>query len=197
MANKKEPSLLRLVIVLTLIALVAGMALTGVYALTKEPIDTAQMQKKQNALNLVLPDFKGQLKDTTVTREGDDEGVLVHMAINEDGTLYGAGIETYTKKAFGGRFDLMVGFDANGAIFNTEVIAAAETPGLGDKINKDKSDFAKQFSGHDPASYKLSVKKDGGDVDAITAATISSRAYCDAVQRAYDVFMKIKEDYHE
>jgi len=197
MANKKEPSLLRLVIVLTLIALVAGMALTGVYALTKEPIDTAQMQKKQNALNLVLPDFKGQLKDTTVTREGDDEGVLVHMAINEDGTLYGAGIETYTKKAFGGRFDLMVGFDANGAIFNTEVIAAAETPGLGDKINKDKSDFAKQFSGQDPASYKLSVKKDGGDVDAITAATISSRAYCDAVQRAYDVFMKIKEDYHE
>lgn len=197
MANKKEPSLLRLVIVLTLIALVAGMALTGVYALTKEPIDTAQMQKKQNALNLVLPGFKGELKDMEVTRDGDDEPVLVHLAINEDGTLFGAGIETYTKKAFGGRFDLMVGFNAEGNIFNTEVIAAAETPGLGDKINKDKSDFAKQFSGQNPATYKLSVKKDGGDVDAITAATISSRAYCDAIQRAYDVFMKVKEDYNE
>lgn len=197
MANKKEPSLLRLVIVLTLIALVAGMALTGVYALTKEPIDTAQMQKKQNALNLVLPGFKGELKDMEVTHDGDDEPVLVHLAINEDGTLFGAGIETYTKKAFGGRFDLMVGFNAEGNIFNTEVIAAAETPGLGDKINKDKSDFAKQFSGQNPATYKLSVKKDGGDVDAITAATISSRAYCDAIQRAYDVFMKVKEDYNE
>lgn len=197
MANKKEPSLLRLVIVLTLIALVAGLALTGVYALTKEPIDTAQMQKKQKALNDVLPGFKGELKDMEVMRDGDDEPVLVHLAINEDGTLFGAGIETYTKKAFGGRFDLMVGFDANGSIFNTAVINAAETPGLGDKINKDKSDFANQFNGHDPASYQLRVKKDGGDVDAITAATISSRAYCDAVQRAYDVFMKVKEDYHE
>lgn len=91
----------------------------------------------------------------------------------------------------------MVGFNAEGNIFNTEVIAAAETPGLGDKINKDKSDFAKQFSGQNPESFKLSVKKDGGDVDAITAATISSRAYCDAIQRAYDVFMKVKEDYNE
>jgi len=54
-----------------------------------------------------------------------------------------------------------------------------------------------QFNHQNPADFQLVVKKDGGDVDAITAATISSRAYCDAVQRAYDIFMKIKEDYHE
>ena len=197
MSQKKEASLLRLVVVLTSIALVAGLALTGVYALTKERIDNAQKAKKEQALNLVLPDFKGTLIDTTVVPEGEKEGVLVHLATQEDGTLYGAAIETYTKKAFDGRFDLMVGFAADGSIINTEVIDASETPGLGDKINKTKSDFAKQFNGQDPATYKLSVKKDGGDVDAITAATISSRAYCDAVQRAYDVFMKIKEDYHE
>jgi len=119
------------------------------------------------------------------------------LANGKDGELCGAGIETYTKKAFSGRFDLMVGFDAEGTIVNTEVLKASETPGLGDKINKDKSDFAKQFNHQSPADFKLVVKKDGGDVDAITAATISSRAYCDAVQRAYDVFMKIKEDYHE
>ena len=91
----------------------------------------------------------------------------------------------------------MVGFDDDGVILNTEVIKAGETPGLGDKINKSKSDFAKQFNGQDPAEYKLQVSKDGGDVDAITAATISSRAYCDAVQRAYNVFKIVKEDYHE
>ena len=197
MSQKKEASLLRLVVVLTSIALVAGLALTGVYALTKERIDNAQKAKKEQALNLVLPDFKGTLIDTTVVPEGEKEGVLVHLATQEDGTLYGAAIETYTNKAFDGRFDLMVGFAADGSIINTEVIDASETPGLGDKINKTKSDFAKQFNGQDPATYKLSVKKDGGDVDAITAATISSRAYCDAVQRAYNVFMKIKEECHE
>ena len=141
MSQKKEASLLRLVLVLTTIALVAGLALTGIYALTKEPIDNAQKEKKENALNAVLPGFKGQLKDTTVTLEGDDEGVLVHLAIQEDGTLFGAGIETYTKKAFSGRFDLMVGLDANGSILNTEVISASETPGLGDNINKKEGKY--------------------------------------------------------
>lgn len=195
MSKKKEASLLRLVLVLTTIALVAGLALTGVYALTKEPIEKAQDEKKQNALNAVLPNFKGTIKDTTVQVDG--ENMVVHVAINEDGTLFGAGIETFTKKAFAGRFDLMVGFDNKGTILNTEVIKAGETPGLGDKINKDKSNFAEQFNHQNPADYKLSVTKDGGDVDAITAATISSRAYCDAVTRAYNVFMKVKEVYNE
>lgn len=196
MTQKKEPSLLRLVLVLTLIALVAGLALTGVYALTKEPIENAQAAKKQDALNLVLPGFKGEIKDI-MAKDDDGEDILVHLAVNPDGTLFGAGVETYTKKAFAGRFDLMVGFDTTGTILNSEVIKAGETPGLGDKINKDKNDFALQFSNRNPKDFKLSVKKDGGSVDAITAATISSRAYCDAVQRAYNVFMKVKEDYHE
>lgn len=196
MTQKKEASLLRLVVVLTAIALVAGLALTGVYLVTKEPIETAQTAKKQEALNLVLPGFKGEIKDMTV-KDNDGKDILVHLAVNPDGSLFGAGVETYTMKAFAGRFDLMVGFDTAGTILNTEVIKAAETPGLGDKINKDKSNFALQFSNRNPKDFKLQVKKDQGDVDAITAATISSRAYCDAVQRAYDVFMKVKEDYHE
>jgi len=180
---------------LTAIALVAGLALTGVYALAKGPIELSQKQKKEKALNDVLPGFSGTIADTVINYEGED--ILVHRAINTDGTLFGMGVETYTKKAFAGRFDLMVGFDEEGVILNTEVIKAGETPGLGDKINKNKSDFAKQFNNQDPAQYKLQVSKDGGDVDAITAATISSRAYCDAVQRAYNVFKIVKEDCHE
>lgn len=195
MAQKKEPSLIILVVVLTSIALVAGLALTGVYALTKGPIELSQKQKKEKALSDVLPGFDGTIVDTVVSFEGDD--ILVHKAVDKNGKLFGAGVETFTMKAFSGRFDLMVGFDNEGVILNTEVIKASETPGLGDKINKNKSDFAKQFNNNDPAEYKLQVTKDGGDVDAITAATISSRAYCDAVQRAYNVFMKVKEDYHE
>ncbi len=195
MAQKKDASWIKLVVVLTAIALVAGLALTGVYALTKGPIELSQKQKKEKALNDVLPGFNGVIVDTVVSFEGED--MLVHKAIDADGNLFGAGVETFTKKAFAGRFDLMVGFDDDGVILNTEVIQAGETPGLGDKINKSKSDFARQFNNQDPATYRLRVSKDGGDVDAITAATISSRAYCDAVQRAYNVFMKVKEDYHE
>ena len=192
----KKDSIWRLVIVLTCISLLAALALTGVYALTKGPIELGQKEKKEKALQAVLPDYDGTVRDTLIV-DADNEEIPVHLAIGKDGELCGAGIETYTKKAFAGRFDLMVGFDAEGAIVNTEVLKAGETPGLGDKINKDKSDFAMQFNHQNPADYKLVVKKDGGDVDAITAATISSRAYCDAVQRAYDIFMKIKEDYHE
>ena len=192
----KNDSIWRLVIVLTCISLLAALALTGVYALTKGPIEQGQREKKEKALQAVLPDYEGTVRDTVIV-DADNEEIPVHLAIGKDGELFGAGIETYTKKAFAGRFDLMVGFDADGSIVNTEVLKAGETPGLGDKINKDKSDFALQFNHQNPAEFQLVVKKDGGDVDAITAATISSRAYCDAVQRAYDIFMKVKEDYHE
>jgi electron transport complex protein RnfG len=72
---------------------------------------------------------------------------------------------------------------------------------LGDKIEKEKSldkstgkSWSSQFEGKDPAEFRLAVKKDGGDVDAITAATISSRAFCDAVQRAYDEFVKMQQE---
>ena len=194
----KNDSIWRLVIVLTCISLLAALALTGVYALTKGPIEQGQLEKKQKALQAVLPDYEGSVRDTVIV-DADNEEIPVHLAIGKDGELCGAGIETYTKKAFAGRFDLMVGFDAEGTIVNTEVIKAGETPGLGDKINKDKdgNGWALQFNHQNPADFKLVVRKDGGDVDAITAATISSRAYCDAVQRAYDIFMKVKEDYHE
>ncbi len=192
----KNDSIWRLVIVLTCISLLAALALTGVYALTKGPIEQGQREKKEKALQSVLPAYEGTVRDTVVV-DTDNEEIPVHLAIGKNGELCGAGIETYTKKAFAGRFDLMVGFDAEGTIVNTEVIKAGETPGLGDKINKDKSEFAMQFNQQNPAEFQLVVKKDGGDVDAITAATISSRAYCDAVQRAYDIYMKIKEEYHE
>jgi len=62
-------------------------------------------------------------------------------------------------------------------------------------MEKKKSDWSDQFNGKDPATYQLKVTKDGGDVDAITAATISSRAFCEAVQQAYDKYEK--EGKHE
>jgi len=78
----------------------------------------------------------------------------------------------------------MIGFDASGVIQGATVLSHTETPGLGAKMTG--AEFLEQFSGFDPGSQQLKVVKDGGAVDAITAATISSRAFCDAAQRAYD-----------
>jgi electron transport complex protein RnfG len=88
----------------------------------------------------------------------------------------------------------MVGFRPDGTIFNISILEQKETPGLGTKMvpegTPDKPAFKDQFNEKNPATFALKVKKDGGPVDAITAATISSRAFCDGVQRAYNTFEK-------
>jgi len=82
----------------------------------------------------------------------------------------------------------MTGFSPDGKIFNISVLAHKETPGLGTKMSEPA--FKNQFNDKNPSEFALKVKKDGGPVDAITAATISSRAFCDAVQRAYNTLEK-------
>lgn len=86
----------------------------------------------------------------------------------------------------------MVGLLPDGSIKNIQLLEHAETPGLGDKMSKSKSDWSEQFNGKNPAEFTLKVTKDPGkvnEVSAITAATISSRAYTDAVDRAYKAYM--------
>ena len=77
----------------------------------------------------------------------------------------------------------------NGTIWNTKVLSQAETPGLGAKCVEPS--FSDQFRNFDPAQKKLAVRKDGGDVDAITASTITSRAYASGVADAVKVFAAI------
>ncbi len=84
----------------------------------------------------------------------------------------------------------MVGFVDGDVISGTSVLEHKETPGLGDKMDKKKADWSDQFAGKNLTEYTLKVTKDRGDVDAITAATITSRAFCDATQRAYDELKK-------
>ena len=82
----------------------------------------------------------------------------------------------------------MVGFNPDKTIQNIVVLEQKETPGLGTKMKDDK--FIRQFRGKDPSSFELVVAKDGGDVDALTGATITTRAFCEAAQLAYDVLVQ-------
>ncbi len=186
MASKRESNFVNMVVTLFIVAAVSALALGSVYSVTKKPIEMAQKKKLENAIKVVLPDFD-DLKTEKVP-DGDGPDSLIFYIGKKDGKIVGTAVKTYTMKGFSGLVELMVGFKPDGTINNTSVLSMKETPGLGDKMEASKSDFSQQFKGKNPATFKLKVKKDGGDVDAITAATISSRAFCDAVKRAYDTF---------
>lgn len=103
----------------------------------------------------------------------------------KNGELVGTAVKTYTNNGFGGKIWLMVGFNPDGTIANYSVLDHKETPGLGSKMDTwFTKDGKGNIVGKNPGENGLKVSKDGGDVDAITAATISSRAFLDAVNRA-------------
>ena len=182
---KKESTFLNMVLTLFFVTFIASAAVAYVYEITKEPIARALLAKKVSAIKEVVPEFDNNPIDDKYSKEVDG-GDLSFYPAKKEGILVGTAVETFTSKGFAGKIKLMVGLLPNRTIYDIAVIEHKETPGLGDKMVKSKSEFNTQFKEKDPATFKLIVKKDGGEVDAITAATISSRAYCDAVQRAYD-----------
>jgi electron transport complex protein RnfG len=188
---KKESNFKNMVLTLFLVSFIASGTLGFVYEVTKEPIRMVEINNINNAITEIIPSFDNNpyQESFKIATERDS---LVFYPAKSGGETIGMAIETWTMKGFSGLIKLMVGFDMEGKIMDIVVLFHAETPGLGDKIKKEKSDFPLQFQGKDPASFKLAVTKDNGDVDAITASTITSRAYCDAVQRAYDKFMEWK-----
>lgn len=193
MASKKESSFVNMVLTLFVVTAFAALALGAVYVVTKKPIEIAQKMKQEAAIRQVLPAFDNLKVMMLPDAEGNDS--LQFNIATKDGKLIGVAIKTYTNKGFGGRIDAMVGFLPDGTIHNSAILSMKETPGLGTNLEHKNSDFPNQFQGKNPASFKLQVTKDGGDVDAITAATISSRAFCDALQRAYKSFEKDKSKF--
>lgn len=181
---KKESTFTSMLATLFVVTLVAAGLLGSVYALTKEPIRLAELKKKNEAIQVVVPGFDNEPSTEVERIFMDGDSIFLYTARKGDEVL-GTAVETFTNQGFSGEIKLMVGFDPKGTIIDIAVVKHAETPGLGDKMVKGKSDFSLQFMGKDPNTFKLAVKKDRGDVDAITASTITSRAYCDAVQRAY------------
>ena len=174
-----KSNLTNMVLVLGLTCLFCSGILGGAYALTKEPIDAAAVAKTQKAIGQVLPHFT----DLAYNEEGH------YYTATDGGSLVGYAVES-TTVGFGGPLSLIVGVTPDGVVYNTSVLSHTETPGLGAKCTTDEK-FMSQWKGFDPSIKKLSVKKDGGDVDAITASTITSRAYALAVENALNKFHEI------
>ena len=186
MAAKKD-TLINMFVALFVICVVSGGVLGVVYNATKEPIAAAENAKNTEAIKNVLPEFE-TLKDVTVKSAvaGEDVEIPFYLAYDANNNFIGAAVETFTNKGFSGNISLMVGILADGTLKNISVLQHAETPGLGSKMSEPA--FKDQFNDKRADSFNFKVKKDGGDVDAITAATISSRAFCDAVNRALLTF---------
>ncbi len=185
---KKESSFINMVLTLFVVTAIAALALGGVYNVTKGPIALAKRLKIEKAIGEVLPEFDS-ITEYKILPEGGKDSLTFYNATKADEKV-GTAIRTYTDEGFSGRFWIMVGFVDGDVISGTSVLEHKETPGLGDKMEKKKADWPDQFNGKNLTEFNLKVKKDRGDVDAITAATITSRAFCDAAQRAYDELKK-------
>ncbi len=187
----KESTFINMVICLFVICLLGSALLGGVYLFTTAPIASAQTQKTNNAIAAVVPKFDNDPGSEKQAITYKEKSYNIYPA-SKKGKIVGYAVEASTTKGFGGTIVLMVGFQPDGTIENIAVVSHAETPGLGDKMEASKSDFIKQFPGKNPRQFRLQVKQDGGDVDAITAATISSRAFCDATALAHEIFQQIQ-----
>lgn len=175
---------------LTIICIAAGAILAAVNMYTAGPIAETKAAALENAIKEVVPPFDNNPTEDAykgVTSEGDS---LIIYPATKDGQFVGVAVESNTKKGFSGEIKVIAGFDPQGKLLNYSVLQHAETPGLGSKMQEwFQTDKNKQsVIGRSLADGNLAVSKDGGDIDAITAATISSRAFLDAINRAYNAF---------
>ncbi len=181
-----------MVLVLCGVALISSSCLALVYKATHGRIEMNKELKKLEAIKeVILPGYDNAPNEEMYILKDAGGGNLECYPAKKDGELQSFAVKTYTKKAFSGELWLMVGILPDGTINKFSVIDQKETPGLGTKVTEEK--FQSQFAGKNPSAFNLKVKKDGGDVDAVTAATISSRAVCDALERAYTAYMNSKK----
>lgn len=190
-----ESSFKNMLLVLTGIALFAAGTLASVYEYTKAPIAAQKVAKQQNAIKAVLPSSFDHLAEPLKIADGD-ENMVVYKAYDAKNEFIGAAVESSSNNGFAGKIVIIVGFDKNGNIINYSVLEQKETPGLGTKmVEWFKTDKGNQsILGKNPSIDNLTVSKDGGDIDAITASTISSRAFLFTVRNAYHAFSINKDE---
>ena len=185
-----KSTLINMAACLTGVCLVCSAILGGTYAVTKAPIEEASRKALLEALSVVLP-AEGEVNPEAQTVEVDGKSYEYYVQMRDTAVVCWA--VKSTVGGFGGPLTLLVGVEPGGVVHATRVLSHSETPGLGAKCETDAK-FIDQFKGFDTSSRTLKVRKDGGDVDAITASTITSLAYAEAVACAVQAVAKIQEE---
>ena len=189
--KKLESSLLNMVLVLTGVAVVMGGILAYVNHLTEGPINEQKEKALADGIKTVMVCDDLVVAKTDTVRQNDAKGkeltYIIYQTKDKQGKDLGAAVES-TTGGFGGDLKVLVGFDPDGKILGYTILETAETPGLGAKADMWFQKGGKgDIIGKDPAE-PLTVSKDGGKVDAITASTITSRAFLLAVNNAYKAY---------
>ncbi|MDR2850310.1 MAG: RnfABCDGE type electron transport complex subunit G [Verrucomicrobiota bacterium] len=174
---------IKLILVLTIICAVSSALLAAVYSKTKDPISASLERRTANAAAKVMP--KGAALPERKVVEGE-----TFFVAQQDGRPVAVAVEGRSPNGYGGEIVLMVGLGVDGTLVNYQKLVASETPGLGTKMESDG--FRNPLLGL-PLAGDWRVKKDGGKVDAITAATISSRAVLECIRDAIAKYEKAAE----
>jgi electron transport complex protein RnfG len=190
--KKLQSSLKNMLLVLTGITIVSVGLLGFVNEMTKAPIEEAKMKALNDALKVVVPPFDNNpVHDSDTIFDEKDGKKTVKFIIypaTKDGKRVGTAIQA-SSMGFGGEMQVLVGFDDKGDIYNYSLLAHSETPGLGSKADTwFKKGGKGDIIGKNPGEQPLTVSKDGGQIDAITASTITSRAFLKAVNAAYAAY---------
>ena len=189
----------RLLISLTLIASIAGLLLSMVESATREPIKEQRRQQMVKALSAVLPEFDNAPDSDTVTlqngvdKKGEPVEVICYRA-RKDGELVGTAFKVIAPDGYSGNIEVMVGLRTDEQVNAIKVLTHAETPGLGDKIEEPWFEDWFKDKGLDGTDWR--VKKDGGDFDQLTGATISTRAIVGAVAKGLQFYQDNKAKIH-
>lgn len=183
------------------ITVIAGALLGGVYAVTKDPIAKMTQESQVKAIREVAPAFDNDPETDKWVTDINGLEFTVYPAY-ENGKLNGAAVKAVSMNGFAGEIVVMCGFQQDGTVKNYEVLQQGETPGLGSKMQTWFRDPAGSRSviGKNPATTSFYVTKDKenhGEIDAITAATISSRAFLESMRNAYDAYADFAESKDE
>lgn len=196
--KKLKSSLTNMVVVLVACALVTGGLLAYVNHVTEGPIALQSEKTLADGIKAVMGggSLRVTSNDTIRQEMGGKTYLFVVHKTAQDGKEIGAAVES-TTQGFGGDLKVLVGFDPQGTILGYTILSSSETPGLGAKAGQwFQKDGKGNIIGKSPAKGDLAVSKDGGDVDAITASTITSRAFLKAVNQAYHAYMRKAVDGH-
>lgn len=176
--------------VLTLISVLAGALLAITNSVTREPIANSKRAEKLDAMRQVLPEYDNDpMADIRVIQAAGREWTF--YVARRQGQCVGVAFDAESAQGYSGTIRIMAGVTvADDAVRGVEIVEQLETPGLGAKIAE--PDFTDQFKNRGIAATKWAVTKDGGDIHAITGATISPRAVVSALKGGLDVYLQNK-----
>jgi len=188
--RKLESTFVNMFVVLSVIALLSAALLSFTYGKTSVIRAEVERKQQQRALAAVLPEFDNSPGEEAFTRESYEFQELYPATRN--GEQVGVAVRSETRRAYSGSMVMLVGFNAQGVITGVQVLSHSETPGLGARVTEDA--FLGQFVGQDLHEFDPALRSDGGEVDVITAATVTSNAAIHAVQTAFEAAFDGEEE---